>query len=733
VWEVPTGKELLSVPVPYAEVHSLALSPDGKMLAVAGLPPEIRLLDATTLRELRPLAGHETRVDTVTFSPDGKLLASGGWDGKCRIWDVSTGRQRRSFEGRGRAVCRLAFSPDGKILAVGGGNPREPGILQDLSLVNAATGEEIRLLGQHRGDVHCLVFSPDGKTLASGGGDFPTRLWNVRTGRELKQFVPENGDKGSIHGLAFSPDGKHLATGDATGFVRLWEIASGKVLFREVGSYESRVAALAFSPDGKMLASAGPHSQIALWDVPSGKPQELVPHHRKEVLRVEFTPDGEQVVTAERDRRIGVWRSSDGKHIRWLYPDSPTAVGMALSPIAPVLATTGEDNTVCLWDLKTGRRQARFSVDDEHGLLCFSPDGKTLVQSGAGAGIHAYDVATGKRLWQDRTTRPDAFALAFTPDGGKLIVRSISKDSILVLDTTTRKLLLRITDPKKYNIALAPDGQSLFLAGFTSRDISRWSLSTGTKTRSLGETRSGVTCLAISPDGRTLASGSYEHGFQLWETATGCERTIVGKTQRGIQQISFSPDGKRLAVGGQDTTALIWDLTGQVSRKNTPVRAATVLWDELGGEDAIRAYLAMWNLAGSVAKSLPLLRERLQPVAAVDAEQLARLIANLESPRFAVREKATKELEKLGPLARSALEAVLKKEPTLELKRRVQQLLDLLESGPATAEDRRAVRAVEALEHIATPEARQLLQSLASGAPGAWLTEEARAASRRLK
>jgi HEAT repeat protein len=136
-------------------------------------------------------------------------------------------------------------------------------------------------------------------------------------------------------------------------------------------------------------------------------------------------------------------------------------------------------------------------------------------------------------------------------------------------------------------------------------------------------------------------------------------------------------------------------------------------------------------LAADPERSLPYLQRRLPPL----VEDEKRLIADLDSEQFAVREKATTELEKLGEAALHALRKAIEDRPPLETRRRVEQLIEKQEreEWKSSPEGRRMRRAVEVLERIGTAEARRVLATLAKGAPGAWLTLDAKAALQRLK
>jgi hypothetical protein len=154
------------------------------------------------------------------------------------------------------------------------------------------------------------------------------------------------------------------------------------------------------------------------------------------------------------------------------------------------------------------------------------------------------------------------------------------------------------------------------------------------------------------------------------------------------------------------------------------------LWKDLAGA-APKAYEAVWTLAAAPDQALPLLRGRLHPVPSVDGPHLTKLVADLDSDRFAVREDAARTLEKLGELAAPALTGALKAKPSPELRRRCELLLAKLESPPPP-DILRGIRALEVLEQIGTSEALDVLKKLAKGAPEARLTREAKASLERL-
>ena len=242
--------------------------------------------------------------------------------------------------------------------------------------------------------------------------------------------------------------------------------------------------------------------------------------------------------------------------------------------------------------------------------------------------------------------------------------------------------------------------------------------------------------MAFSPDGRTLAGIAEQSGeIYTWHVATGKQKRLIGR-HLGGRAVCFSADGSLLASAGNDTTALVWDVAERRAPSEGSITAAdlSARWTELAQDDAERADQAVRLLEAFPKQTLPFLRERLHPVPAGDLQQVEDLIVDLGSDHAEVRKRAAAGLEKLGELAIPALRSALKNSGSPEVRRQLALLLE--EADPIIfalpIERLRAARSVEILERIGSPEARDLLGHLAKGAPQAVLTQEARAAYRRL-
>ncbi len=373
----------------------------------------------------------------------------------------------------------------------------------------------------------------------------------------------------------------------------------------------------------------------------------------------------------------------------------------------------------------------------------FGPDGRTLAVSMTDAkNDHRYvalaDVASGKVLHEYPGGKQFVSALAYSPDGKLLASANYGSSGIVCLwDARTGKIARAIRSRKTRTVALAfaPDGKTLAIGGSQGDEppnvIELWDPATGQQCGAFkGDKYDSVYGLAYSPDGTTLAATASDRAVHLWEVATGRPRGRFAGHAGWIRALAWAPDGRALLTGSTDTTALVWDLTGgqRTARPLTDERWQTA-WEDLRDADAVKAYRAVWALVAA-PQTAAALRERLRPLAPAEVVKIVRWVADLNSERFQVRDRAVTALEKLGRLAEPALRQALEGQPPLEARRRLERLVEKL--PPPSLERFRQMRALEALGHSGTPEGWGLLEALAAGAAVDPLTHDALAVLRRL-
>lgn len=449
--------------------------------------------------ELLVQLGHAGDVRAAAFSQDGRLIATAGFDNFVRLWDRATGQEIRRFQESELGVNALAFSPDGRTILTGGGNWD----------------------GQQR-----LWISSGSHLRQTMGGDRPfretdnsVRLWDVRTGHEVRQLL---GHRTMVTAVAFSPDGARLLTGSADGMVRLWSAAGGETIRRLDKTHRAMVKAVAFSPDGETFLTAGGEGRIRLWNAADRK--EIRTWTDAPSLRsATFSPDGRLVVTrsgggdemlvqrAQRERACA-WSTATGEQVRCvegavLAPDGLSALFVEPAGFFELRSGRGEDRARRL-DLSSGtERRLRLEEMIGSSFLAFSPEGRqVLIRHSEGARL--FDVqGDDPPVPLERLAIPP-WSVAVSPGGRRIAVGG--GDGVIHLWRTDtgkeeEKTLSRIESDRPGAIgvdAIAfPEGDQLLLT--LGQGIARlWNLHSGEQVRAYDLGKFSETFLA--GDGRTL-------------------------------------------------------------------------------------------------------------------------------------------------------------------------------------------------------------------------------------
>jgi WD40 repeat protein len=705
--DLATGQTDVVWPVrPATVIHSVHPSPDGRLLAV-GTSEGALVVELASGRLLwrsrkRPtfLSSRDDRLllngpySLALFAPDGKLVAINASDAPkvLLLQDPASGEERRRID-LGALVVRLAFSPDGHQVAV---TERDNAV----RVYDVGTGERlhswtVKLTDPSENYTSAVAFSPDGATLAAGATDNLIHRWDLRTGREL---APLRGHTWYVLGLIFSADGRWLYSVGWDGAIRRWDTGTGQEKAIVPGAATGTVAR---SPVGSLLAWEGEGGVLHFADAVTGKTVRTLPGNPAGFAHLAFSPDGSILAAGGNDLSLQLWEVATGKLLRqWSWPkgkDPHTGVeDIAFSPDGKTLATASfRGHEVLLWDVSTGARLARAPQEMVYGVV-FTPDGQTLVSAGWDRGLRWWDVP-GLRP-RDAVVLPNEFGVAAP-----------------------------FSDPRLHAVACSPDGRLLATINLGG-GVSVWDARDRKRLHSF-QAVGGQCNLTFSPDGQWLSTGGYDGDVAVWEARSGQRVLKLAGHPARVFSVAFGPDGRTLVTGSNDCTALVWDLRPRAEAGDDPDMAA--LWDALGGSDAPAAYRAVWSLADRPDRSVPFLKGKLKAAQPPDPKRLRELFDRLDNDRFAEREAASKELAAVADAVEPELRRELTQAPSVEKRRRLQTLLDGL--GPGTSEDARRARAVIVLQWAKTPEARTLLEELVGGAPGARLTREAKAALERLE
>jgi RNA polymerase sigma factor (sigma-70 family) len=752
LWDRTSGKRLRQFGIRKTQYLCLALAPDGKTLATQDLTGAIALWDTATGKEVRQItrggvvfpggpgaAGElQLRGTGFTLSPDGKFLAARGPDRAIHLWATATGKEVRKLTADPEDSSPLAFSRDGKILATSAADV--------VRLWEVATGKVIARLTGHKGLAGTAAFSPDGKTftaLARTPGQpyqMTAYVWDVAAGKvRYKWDLAPN----FVSACCISPDGASVLVGGHVDGMRLYDLSTGKELTRLRGGFRGTLFAAAFSPDGQTIAAGGENRVLQLWDTRTGK---LLPSsgHQGIVESLSLSADGKQLASIASDEGIRLWDVATGRPVQDFRSPRGEFLGVAFLPGGKLLAAGRRDCFVRLLEAPTGQEVRRFEGAPEgHIAVAVSPDGKVVAAGGGDGSIHLWETATGKRLLRLQQPSPDprrgagVGCLAFSHDGRRLASTGW-EPAACVWDLATGKRWCELSGHKYWisSPCFSPDGKTLAVAHW-DKTIRLWEVTSGKERGRLSGHAHRVTQLAFAPDGR-LASASHDGTVRVWDLLAAAEMGRFVGHEAVVGPLAFSADGNRLVSGGWDTTMLVWDVQGlQRPARAKPAELSPkereALWAALAGTDASEAYRAIRTLARAGEQAASFLADHLKPATAVDAEKITRLIEDLESERFPVRANAEAELTKLEDLAEPALRRALEGKPrSLELRRRIERLLERLEVPIVSGQRLRVLRAVEVLEQVGTPRV-PTLRRLSAGAPAAWLTREAKAALGRVE
>ncbi len=596
IWdaETNTSKHILKGQEDY--IGCLSYSPNSQFIASGSHDQTIRLWDVNTGKHIRTLTGHQSKIIFLSFSPDGNTLISGSSDMTINFWDIPSRELKLPLAIQGvisdksiekEKIKRTFFSPDKSVLVTAGEN-------RTIHLWDTSTGklkhtfsdknEDDKETGYIRG-VENILFSPDGKSILSLVKDSQIRMWDIATGKR----IPFTGNIGYLTNATYSPDGKTLATVDYPGGIRIWDIMTGK-LKRTISNFNPRdthhkteydTYYIAFTPNREKAIISENYGALSLWDTSTKRLHTLI--KSKWGHDVLLSPDGETVASwnTSKDGLIRFWNATTGEHKRTIKDHYGRISGVEFSRDGSLLASWSlsyEDKTIRLWNVATGRNiQTLTGNNNLIGNVIFSPDGETLISGGQDGTVLIWDVSTGKHKTltdQGVDTERHAYSnpkmvLMFNSDGSKLATGD--KNGIIRLwDASTWKEEQALEGHANAitSIDFSPDDRSIASTG-KDGTVRLWDIDTGQQIQSISGDREIFWYVMFYPNGLPLVTevagmhSLYDSEIiNLWDLRTGeIIKTLSGHS-RDITSLSFSDDGNTLvSTSFMDDTMLLWDLS----------------------------------------------------------------------------------------------------------------------------------------------------------------------------
>jgi eukaryotic-like serine/threonine-protein kinase len=488
-------------------------------------------------------------------------------------WNIADRLFRGGFltlKGHKRPVLCLAFSPDGDSIVTGSWD-------NTLKLWDAIRGQEILTLKGHRDAVACVKFSPDGNWIISGSWDGTVRTWNARTGEEailIDNPTPNlRSSHSRVHCVDISGDGKNIATATSGGTLRIWNAATGELVSMLATGNEydqkaeaAQILSFAFSPDNTKLVSCGwhnpPYGEVKVWDVESGKEiADLNAHSIGFAQYANFSPDGTQVFASGNDETV-FW---DTVKFTQQFRIARKWAG-AQSPDGTFMVDHGPENTLHVWDrFSNGTVLKLKGHTDMVECVSFSQDGSRIATGSRDNTVSIWslrDHIKSSNLYMQTlpTKEPDVTTAVFSPDGQTLFLGNVD-GSISSIDAATCELTK--TNRAVYGgvtcIAHGPNGNKIASAGIGV--IKVWDVTIDGQLLELHghDPSKAINCLAFSPDGKLIASGSDDATVRLWDAVEGQEICKFNAHERVIATVAFTPDGNNLVTGDHESLR-VWDI-----------------------------------------------------------------------------------------------------------------------------------------------------------------------------
>ena len=555
-----------------SSIRAVALSSDESILASASHDGSIKLWDTGTGRCLATLVGHRDRVTGVVFARDRRgdedLLASCSFDGTVRLWDVWRGQLADEDTGltpgphvvldesQKRLLC-ITSSRGGSLLAWGG--------FDGLLRVYDTSKRRLWTSDMETGGLTSVAISPDASRLVTGLRDGTIGLWSLAGGPDETPVAAHvanlKGHTATVRALAFRSGDGLLASGGYDRSIRLWNLTDRECV-RVIETANGPVPAVAFTPDGRQVASCGLRS-IDFWDVETGQRVRAVMSRR--VFGLSLSQDGQTLYGGDGESVVRVWQTLPDRSKTWIAEHEGRSYGLSISPDGLTAATGGRKATVQVWDVVSRRlRRTLTAHADQVYAVKIAPDNKWLATASRDGFIKIWDLATLTCQATMRGFNHDGKALAFSPDSDQPITLVSGRaDGVAVRWQVPSGVMIdswKAADGDVVSVSFSPDGSMIATA--TDRVIRLWNADSLEAIADFpSRDGSAFWYLAISPDSRLLAGGTWGNVVEVWDISTK-QRVAVLEGHTGlISCLAFDPDpdGRLLASCSDGGAIKLWD------------------------------------------------------------------------------------------------------------------------------------------------------------------------------
>ncbi|MEG4169326.1 MULTISPECIES: WD40 domain-containing protein [unclassified Microcoleus] len=451
------------------------------------------------------------------------------------------------FSGYASANNTLDVSSDGEMIAVA--------TLQDGIQIWHRDGRLLGTLKGHQGPVLGVDISPNGQLIASGSGDTTVKIWR-RDGTLLKTL---KGFTASASKVKFSPDGELIVASGADSTLKLWRVDG--TLLKTLTGHGAIVTQVVFSPDGELIASASDNGTVKLWQR-DGALLKTISDIKSPVFSLAFSPDGKILATGNGDGKLQLWQRN-GNLLRTFTAHDAAINALAFSRDGEIIVSGSDDQMLKFWSLDGTSLNAIKGHDSAIKDIAFSPRGDTLFSASWDGTVKLWKLRS-PMLTILRGHTAGVWGVALSNDG-RLVASSSPKEVIFWGKDGISNRRLKGPNPQFSSVAISPDGKTIATVS-ADQSIKLWSPN-GTLLHSLKGHQGDIRKVAFSPDSNMVASSSSDRTVRLWRV-NGSEIAIFRGHTAGTWAVAFSPDGSTLVSSSGDKTLKFWRLASVLNSKS---------------------------------------------------------------------------------------------------------------------------------------------------------------------
>lgn len=527
LWNVETEKKIKSLKTELEKIQSLDISPDGRLLAIAGRETGSKTkpgVEVWNLKKYQIQFKVNGLIRRAMFSPDGKWLVTIHRD-RVGVIDVTKGSVTQTFSRTGhyREAAPMSFSSNSRLLAFS----HEKTKIKIVDLTNSK--EEI--LGAHPGQVKALSFLDEDKTLASHGEfEREMKIWDLKKRKPMQPI--SLGSRFFVYEMILSPSAR-------------WCVLAGMPMpFYHVNSLKihgqvfnpSTNTDIDLSENETLFAGVGAGSRgIWLWDIQFSRATHSLPIPEKTELMA-ISPDGTLIAQAK-DHLIRILEVKTGKELVELAASGQIR-GLTFSPDSQSLVSIDSSKKLNFWDVKQAKVKQSLIADYPESYqrrMTFSPDGKLLAFCDSGqARLLKSDSKEEIKLGPEAH---DTLSLSFSKDGSLLALGS-SQGILRIKNLNSGKVIGPIIahEEKVLSVAFSPDGSMVASSGDDEdRTIAIWDAKAGKEIITIPEAHGYVEIplVVFTPDGKSLLSVGGDY-IKCWDVKTGklLSQTSLGRCRR---------------------------------------------------------------------------------------------------------------------------------------------------------------------------------------------------------